>query len=344
MAIAADRPLRPMLGRLTRELPREGYVYEPKWDGFRCLAFRDRDEVELRSRHGRPLGRYFPEVVAALRSLEAERFILDGEIVLVRDGVFDFPALMSRLHPAASRVEMLSATQPATLIAFDLLALEREELAGRPFRKRREALERLVRQDSPTLRLTPLTDDPDEASRWLQRYPGAGIDGVMAKDPEAPYAPGARAMLKVKRELSADCVVGGYRLRGDRPELGSLLLGLHDDQGVLRHIGVAGGFGRARGAELLAELRPLETALPGHPWEHGFLLEGGPTGRLAGAAGRWLPGEMVLDWVPLRPERVCEVAYEQLDYGRFRHPARFRRWRPDRDPPSCRLDQLAAEP
>jgi len=330
-----------MLGRLVRELPREGYLYEPKWDGFRCIAARSEGEPELVSRHGRSLTRYFPEIASALRELTDGDLILDGEIVLVRDGVFDFPALMSRLHPARSRSEALSREIPARLVAFDLLALDGRGTMDRPFRERREALERVVPEDRGTICATPITSDPDQAERWLQRYPGAGVDGVMAKDPEAPYRPGARAMLKVKLELTAECVAAGYRLRGDRPELGSILLGLYDHD-LLHHIGVAGGFSRRTGEELLAALRALERPLEGHPWEHGFLLAGGPQGRLPGAAGRWAPGEMPLDWFPIEPQRVCEVLYEQLDHLRFRHPARFVRWRPDREPRSCRLDQLVA--
>jgi ATP-dependent DNA ligase len=340
MAFSATEPLRPMLGKLVRELPRAGYLYEPKWDGFRCLVFRAQGEVELLSRHGRPLGRYFPEIAEAIASVPGGDLILDGEIVLVRDGAFDFPALMSRLHPAASRVEQLSREQPARLIAFDLLALAGEGIGELPFRERRAKLESILPAADGIVCSTPITDDPDEAERWLHRYPGAGVDGVMAKDPEASYRPGARAMLKVKLEQTAECVVAGYRFRGDRPELGSILLGLYDSDGVLQHVGVAGAFSRADGAKLLAELRDAETTLEGHPWEEGFLLGGGPQGRLPGAAGRWIPGEMPLDWVPVDPTLVCEVRYEQLDRGRFRHPARFVRWRPDREPSSCALEQL----
>jgi ATP-dependent DNA ligase len=328
-----------MLGRLVRELPRGGYLYEPKWDGFRCLAARADGRPELISRHGRPLTPYFPEIAEALLELSGGDLILDGEIVLVCNSVFDFPALMSRLHPARSRIETLSRELPARLVAFDLLALGGEGLMDTAFRARRHSLEDVVPPDGGTICSTPVTADPDEAERWLRRYPGAGIDGVMAKDPEAPYRPGERTMLKVKLEQTADCVAAGYRLRADRPELGSILLGLHDEDGALRHVGVAGGFSRAASERLLAELRECARPLEGHPWEHGFLLGGGPQGRLPGAAGRWTP-EMPLDWFPLEPGRVCEVRYEQLDLARFRHPARFVRWRPDREPLSCRLDQI----
>jgi ATP-dependent DNA ligase len=333
----------PMLARLQRELPHGDYLYEPKWDGFRCLAFRDGDGVDLRSRHDRPLARYFPEVAAALRELPAERMVLDGELVIAGEQGFDFGALMGRIHPAASRVERLSTEAPATFIAFDAVALGGEDLRKEPFAARRERLARLLPEPPAGLRLTPATDDPAVARGWLHRFAGEGIDGVVAKPRELPYVAGARAMTKVKLERTADCVVGGLRLFVDSPELSSLLLGLYDADGVLQHIGVVRSFSRARRRELLAELRELVVPLEGHPWEHGFLTGGAPMGRLAGAAGRWSPGEMALDWVPLAPERVCEVAYEQVDAGRFRHPARFHRWRPDRDPRSCGLEQLELE-
>jgi ATP-dependent DNA ligase len=329
-----------MLGRLARELPSDGHVYEPKWDGFRCLAFRDGDEVDLRSRHGRPFARYFPELTAALRAVAARRFVLDGEVLVPAAEGFDFAALMARLHPAASRVERLAAETPATFVAFDVLAVGGELLLERPTTERRARLELLMADPPAPLRLTPQTADPAVARGWLERTAGTAIDGVMAKPAGAPYRPGARAMLKVKPERTADCVVAGFRGSPDpEPVVTSLLLGLHDDAGRLEHVGVASSLGRARGRELLAELDPLLAPLAGHPWEHGFLVEGGPMGRLKGAAGRWTP-DMPMDWLPVAPVRVCEVAYEQLDGRRFRHPGRFRRWRPDRDPASCRLDQL----
>ena len=335
-------PVAPMLARLSRELPSGAFAYEPKWDGFRCLAFRCGDEVDMRSRHDRPLARYFPEVVAALRAVPQERFSLDGEIVVAGATGFDFPALMARLHPAASRVRRLAAETPAALVAFDLLALGGYDLRPAPFGERRERLAGLLAGGGPPLHLTPATDDADTAAGWLERFAGGGIDGVVAKRRDLPYEPGARAMVKVKRERTADCVVAGLRAFVDdgRPMVASLLLGLHDDAGVLRHVGVASAFSARRRAELVAELAPLVVPLDGHPWEHGFLVGGGHLGRLAGAAGRWVPGEMPLDWVPLAPERVCEAAYDQLDRDRFRHAARFRRWRPDRDPRSCTFEQL----
>jgi ATP-dependent DNA ligase len=333
-----------MLARLERELPRDGYLYEPKWDGFRCLAFRDGDELDLRSRNHRPLARYFPELVEALLALPARVFVLDGEILAARDGRFDFAALLARLHPASSRVERLRRETPASFVAFDLLAHGGEDLRGRPFAERRRLLALLLAAASPPLYLTPLTADREQAARWLERYEGAGIDGVVAKHRELRYEPGRREMVKVKRERTADCVVAGFRWLVDRPLPSSLLLGLFGEDSSLRHVGIASSFSETRRRTLLEELRPHVTPLAGHPWEHGFLLAGSPTGRLPGAAGRWAPEEMEQDWTPVVPELVCEVAFEQVDDYRFRHPARFLRWRPDRDPSSCGLDQLEARP
>jgi ATP-dependent DNA ligase len=330
-----------MLGRRVSELPAGDWIYEPKWDGFRCLAFRSGAEIELRSRHDRPLTRYFPELAEGLGDLRSTSFVLDGEIVIPGPAGLDFDALLARVHPAASRVARLSRETPARFIAFDLIALDGQDLCARPFRERRALLCDLIGEPRARVRATPATQDPALAAEWLA---GAvrGIDGVMAKPADLPYRPGARAMLKVKRERTADCVVAGFRPYVDRPLLSSLLLGLYDDAGELRHIGIVQSFTQKRRRELLDELAPLRVHLSGHPWEHGFLTAGGATGRLAGAAGRWTPGEMALDWVPLAPERVCEVAYDQLDHGRLRHPARFRRWRPDRTASSCTFDQLAS--
>jgi ATP-dependent DNA ligase len=325
-------PLAPMLARLARELPHDGYLYEPKWDGFRCLVFRDGDDVDLRSRNQRPLARFFPELVAALRALPLERFVLDGEIVVAGD----FEALLRRLHPAASRVERLSIETPASFVAFDLLAYGDDDVRARPFLERRRLLEQLLAAVSPPLALTEMTDDERRAAAWLAAR--NGIDGVVAKHRDLRYEAGARAMVKVKRERTADCVVAGFRWLVDRPLPSSLLLGLYDG-GVLRHIGIASSFPQARRRRLLEEISPYVTDLAGHPWEHGFLLAGGPAGKLPGAAGRWTPA-MTQDWVPLAPELVCEVAFDQVDGYRLRHPARFRRWRPDLEPRACLLAQL----
>ena len=331
--------LSPMLARLARVLPTGGYLYEPKCDGFRCLAFRDGDAIDLRSRNNRPLARYFPELVEALRRLPERSFVLDGEILATVDGRFDFASLLARLHPAATRVERLRHETPALLVAFDLVTLGGEDLRARPFSARRGLLKPLISFGGAPLYLTPLTADHSVALRWLHRWNGPGIDGVVAKHRDLRYEPGRRRMIKVKRERTADCVVAGFRWFADRPLPSSLLLGLYDDQ-TLRHVGIASSFTSERRRVLLDELRPHITSLEGHPWERGFLLAGGAIGRLPGAAGRWAPDEMAEDWTPLRPELVCEVAYDQLDDHRFRHPARFRRWRPDRDPHSCALEQL----
>jgi ATP-dependent DNA ligase len=339
MDLPVGPPLEPMLGRLVRELPRDGYLYEPKWDGFRCIAFRDGEEVDLRSRQGRPLARYFPELVDALAALATKRFVLDGEIVAVTERGFDFPALMTRLHPAASRVERLSEETPADFVGFDLLAIGADDLTPRRFAERRALLERLLADAPRPLHLTPATADAALALEWIDHFQGAGIDGVMAKQREQPYQPGVRAMIKVKLERTADCVLAGFRVYAGKPAIGSLLLGLYDEAGELRHVGVASSFRELVRQELFEELSPLVVPLERHPWSRGFLLTGGPTGRLPGAAGSWTP-DLPRDWAPLAPERVCEVAYDQLDDHRFRHPARFRRWRPDREPRSCTLDQI----
>jgi ATP-dependent DNA ligase len=329
-----------MLGRLVRELPTGNFSYEPKWDGFRCLAFRAGDRIDLRSRNDRPLARYFPELVAALDALEHDRLVLDGEILVPAESRYDFGALMARLHPVASRVRRLSSLTPATLVAFDALACDGHDLRQQPFSRRRALLERVLgsADQNALVSLTPSTSDPHTADRWLHgRDPG--VDGVMAKECSLPYREGERAMFKVKLERTLEAVVAGFRLLADRPLPSSLLLGLYDEDGRLQHIGIAASFGERLRGELLEELEPLMVPLGGHPWEHGFLLEGSPVGRLKGAAGRWAPGEMSLDWIPVAPVRVVEVSYDHIDARRLRHPARFRRWRPDREPRSCTFEQ-----
>jgi ATP-dependent DNA ligase len=330
-----------MLGRLVRELPAGNFSYEPKWDGFRCLVFRARDRIDLRSRNDRPLARYFPEVVAALGALEHDCLVLDGEILVPGDSGYDFGALMARLHPVASRVQRLSSLTPATLVAFDALACDGDDLRQEPFSRRRALLERVLGSlsESASVSLTPSTSDPQTAHGWLHgREPG--VDGVMAKERSLAYREGERAMLKVKLERTLEAVVAGFRLLADRPLPSSLLLGLYDEDGRLQHIGVAGSFSERLRRDLLEELEPLMVPLGGHPWEHGFLLEGGPIGRLKGAAGRWAPQEMSLDWIPVAPVQVAEVSYDHIDARRLRHPARFRRWRPDREPGSCTFAQI----
>jgi ATP-dependent DNA ligase len=329
-----------MLAALHRALPGEGYVYEPKWDGFRALVYLDGEELDLRSRNDRDLGRYFPELVAAFRSLGEARLVLDGEIVVVGPSGLDFAALMTRLHPSASRVKKLATETPACFIAFDLVAVGDEDLRATPYIERRARLERLLEKSaSPHLAVTPATWDVARARAWFEGFHGGGVDGVVAKDPRSPYTPGQRTMIKVKRARTLDCVVAGFRTYGSEPMIGSLLLGIYDDDGALVHVGVTSQFTTRQRRELLRDVWPLVTELAGHPWEHGFGLERSPLGRLKGAAGRWSP-DMEPDWVPLRPERVVEVAYDTIDDRRLRYPARFVRFREDRDPRSCRFDQL----
>jgi ATP-dependent DNA ligase len=334
-------PVPPMLAKLARELPlgRE-WAYEPKWDGFRCLAFRNGDDVDLRSRNNRPMGRYFPEVVAALSALPERRLVLDGELLVTSAGRIDFPALMARLHPAATRVALLREQTPAELVVFDVLAVGGDDLTGAPFRQRRARLAEALTAAPAGLRITEATGDVERARAWLDAtQPGA--DGVVAKRRDSAYEPGRRVMVKVKRDRTADCVVAGFRLFADPPAVSSLLLGMYDAGGVLHHVGVVTAMPKARRGPLLRELLPLRVALEGHPWEHGFGLEGGALGRLKGTAGRWTPA-MPRDWEPLAPVLVAEVAYDAVEGSRFRHPARFRLWRADRDARGCRIEQLTA--
>src|SRR5215210_5483880 len=272
MDVSVVPPLTPMLGRLTRELPDGGFLYEPKWDGFRCVGFVAGERVDLRSRNDRPLGRYFPELVEALSSIEAESFVIDGEILVVTPAGPDFAALMARLHPAASRVALLRARTPATYVGFDLIALGDQDLRDRPFTHRRRLLRELLREVRPPLRLTPATDDRRRAKSWLEAFAGRGVDGVMAKHADLRYQPGVRAMVKVKTQRTIDCVVAGFRLFADRPVLSSLLLGLHDEDGALQHVGVASAFTESLRRDVLEHVIPHATELAGHPWERGFLV------------------------------------------------------------------------
>lgn len=331
-----------MLARLVRELPQdEGFTYEPKWDGFRCLGFRDREDIDMRSRNARPLARYFPELVEALLSLKAHSFLLDGEIVVPRGGEFDFSALLQRLHPAASRVQRLRIETPALFVAFDLLRVHDRDLLEEPFEERRARLADLFRDVQPPLLLTPVTDDPAVAADWLDRFRGNGVDGLVAKHRSLRYQPGRRAMLKIKLERTADCVVGGFRWHYQEPTVGSLLLGLYSGA-TLRHVGLAASFDSEKRRQLLRDVEEFITPLEGHPWASGFNTENGPVGRLPGAASRWAYGDAIT-WVRLEPALVCEVAYEHFDRRRFRHPPRFRRWRPDKDPHWCTFSQFEGE-
>ena len=327
-----------MLARSAAALPTGSYLYEPKWDGFRCIVFRDGDEVELGSRNGKPLTRYFPEVVDALRDNLADRCVLDGEIVVAGPAGLDFDALSQRIHPAASRVDLLSRQTPASFVAFDVLAVGDRDLRQTPFAARRGELEALLDGARPPVHLTPITSDRAVATDWFSRFEGAGLDGVVAKAADLAYLPDQRVMIKVKHERTGDFVVGGFRwYSADRSVVGSLMLGLYDG-GQLHHVGVIGSFPAARRRELVDELAPYRGP-DGHPWAGWaeFMVADG--GRAPGAASRWNAGKD-LSFEPLRPELVVEAAFEHLQGRRLRHTARFRRWRPDRDPLSCTYDQL----
>ncbi|SDO23648.1 ATP-dependent DNA ligase [Actinacidiphila guanduensis] len=332
-------PVAPMLAKSAARVP-PGMLYEPKWDGFRAIVFRDGDEVELGSRSGKPLTRYFPEVVAAVREHLPPRCVLDGEIVIARGGRLDFDALLERIHPADSRVRHLAEVTPASLVAFDLLALGGSSLMDTPQLERRRALERALHDAAAPVHVTSASEDLELAQEWFEQFEGAGLDGVVAKPPDLPYQPGARVMVKVKHERTADCVVAGLRPHKSGPVLGSLLLGLHDANGRLQHVGVCASFPMARRKALMEELAPLRMeSVAGHPWQDWASEEAQAAGRLPGGPSRWT-GKKDLSWVPLRPERVVEVAYDHMQGDRFRHTAQFRRWRPDRDPSSCTYAQL----
>jgi ATP-dependent DNA ligase len=336
-------PVAPMLAKPVAELPEGRYSFEPKWDGFRTVVFRDGDEVELGSRNERPLTRYFPELVEAVTANLPTRCVVDGEIV-VPDAAgrrLDFDALLLRIHPAASRVRLLAGQTPARLVAFDLLALDDADCTGEPFARRRRELERALAGVEPPVHLTPVTTDRALAADWLGRFEGAGLDGVVAKALDGVYEPDRRLWLKVKHVRTADCVVAGYRLHKRGEDLiGSLMLGLFTDDGELASVGVVGAFPMARRAELFVELQPLVTTFEGHPWDWSrYAEEAGAAGRRGSDTSRWNPGKP-LSFVPLRPERVVEVRYDHLEGRRFRHTAQFVRWRPDRDPRSCTYDQL----
>ncbi|MGJ5892489.1 ATP-dependent DNA ligase [Streptomyces niveiscabiei] len=333
-------PVKPMLAKSVAKIP-PGMQYEAKWDGFRAIVFRDGAAVELGSRTTKPLTRYFPELVAALRERLPERCVLDGEIVIARDGRLDFDALTERIHPADSRVRTLAERTPASFVAFDLLALADTALLDVPLSDRRALLERALAGVSAPVHLAPATTDTAVAARWFEQYEGAGLDGVIAKPLTLPYLQDERAMFKVKHERTADAVVAGYRFHKSGPVVGSLLLGLYDGEGTLQHVGVSASFTMARRAELVAELEPLRMAdASGHPWAAWGDAAAHEAARLPGAPSRW-SGKKDLSWVPVRPERVAEVAYDHMENGvRFRHTARFRRWRPDRTPESCTYAQL----
>ncbi|WP_420036753.1 ATP-dependent DNA ligase [Streptomyces sp. cg28] len=333
-------PVRPMLAKSAARIP-AGMHYEAKWDGFRAIVFRDGAEIELTSRTTKSLTRYFPELVAALAERLPERCVLDGEIVIARDGRLDFDALSERIHPAQSRVRTLAERTPASFVAFDVLALGDESLLDTPLTERRRRLEEALADSSAPVHVAPATTDAELAARWFEQFEGAGLDGVVAKAPDLRYRQDQRLMIKVKHERTADCAVAGYRFHKSGPVVGSLLLGLYDDEGSLQHVGVCAAFTMKRRTELIAELEPLRMDDPaGHPWAAWGDESAHDARRMPGAPSRWT-GKKDLSWVALRPELVCEVAYDHMENGaRFRHTARFRRWRPDREPESCTYAQL----
>jgi len=348
MRLPFAAPLEPMLSSAADTLPEgHGWQFEPKWDGFRTLVFRDGDEIMLQSRDKKPMNRYFPELVAPLAATLPERCVVDGEIVIVGTGGLDFEALLLRIHPAASRVKLLAVQMPASFVAWDLLALGDEDLRDVPLVVRRERLEQVLAREARPVHLSPATRDRAVAEDWFRRFEGAGLDGVMAKRLDAPYRPGERTMIKVKHTRTADCVVAGFRWHknGAGTMVGSLLLGLHDDEGTLHHVGVTAAFTNAVRTQLVVELAPLrEHALVDHPWRDWAEAQSDAKGqRLPGATSRWNRGKD-LSWEPLRPERVCEVAYDHMQGTRFRHAARFVRWRPDKRPQDCHYDQLEVTP
>jgi len=337
----------PMLAKRVGELPTSGdFIFEPKWDGFRSLVFRDGDDVFIQSRDEKPLDRYFPELIEPLKSQLPKKCVLDGEIVLARNGALDFDALQLRLHPAASRVKLLSEQMPASIVFFDLLAEGEHDLRTTPFEKRRKKLESLLKRAKSPIHLTPATNDLAIATDWFRRFEGAGLDGVVAKPAAGTYESNKRVMLKVKHERDCDCVVAGFRWhkKGDGTAVGSLLLGLFDDAGDLHHVGVCASFTDKKRQELVQFLSTYrKNALDNHPWKAWAMAESESGRRIPGGQSRWSQGKD-LSWEPLRPELVVEVAYDHMQGSRFRHTAQFRRWRTDKKPKDCTYAQLEVVP
>jgi ATP-dependent DNA ligase len=344
MAFPIEPPIEPMLSKPLDTLPEGDFSFEPKWDGFRTLVFRDGDELYLQSRELRPLLRYFPELRAPLLERLPERCVLDGELVVARNGALDFEALQLRIHPAKSRIDKLAKELAAEYVAFDLLALGDDDLRGAPQRERRRLLEGVLEASAAPIHLSPATTDRGVASDWFARFEGAGLDGVMAKDPLAPYQPGKRVLFKIKHARTCDCVVAGFRWHKDGvgERVGSLILGLFDETGALQHVGITATFTMKRRAELVAELAPLrDGAERDHPWAK--WMDEAPEPRHPGMQSRWSQGKD-LSFVMLRPERVVEVKFDHLEGRRFRHATTFVRWRPDREPRSCTYDQIEIVP
>ena len=341
-ASAFAPPIEPMLAKLAETLPPgDRFLYEPKWDGFRSIVFRSTSDVYIQSRDLRPFDRYFPELHDSLLAKLPPGCVVDGEIVIMTPHGLDFDALQLRLHPAASRAAKLARETPASFVAFDLLAANGKSLMDRPQSERRVQLEKLLSKIGPPVYLTPMTTDRKQALEWLDQFEGAGLDGVIAKPADSPYQPGKRAMLKVKHVRTADCVVAGFRWhKTGKGVVGSLLLGLYDDRGVLQHVGVTSSFTMAMRRQLAAELEPLrKEAFEKHPWKEWAQAEAHEVDRMPGARSRWSAGKN-LSWEPLRIERVVEVKYDHLQGDRFRHATTFLRWRPDKQPGDCRYDQL----
>ena len=339
MQLPVMPPVKPMLAKSVPTIPTGALSYEPKWDGFRSIIFRDGDEVEIGSRNERPMTRYFPEVVEAVKANFPERCVLDGELIVVVGDRLEFEVLQQRIHPAASRVKLLSEQTPASFVAFDLLALDDVDYTERSFAERRATLEKaLARADAP-IHLTPITRDAALAEQWFAQFEGAGLDGVVAKPLNGSYEPDKRTMFKIKHQRTADCVVAGYRVHKTGDDvIGSLLLGLYNAAGELASVGVIGAFPLARRKELFTELQPLVTTFDEHPWAWARQQQGARTPRNS-EYSRWNNGKD-LSFVPLRPELVVEVRYEHMEGVRFRHTAQFNRWRPDRAPRSCTYEQL----
>nr|WP_296066220.1 ATP-dependent DNA ligase [uncultured Actinoplanes sp.] len=340
MELPINPPVKPMLAKPVAEIP-PGQVYEPKWDGFRSIIFRDGAEVEIGSRNEKPMTRYFPEVVEAVLANFPERVVIDGEVIVAdtERNTLDFEALQQRIHPAASRVKLLSEQTPASFVAFDLLAVGNEDLTEQPFAVRRERLLEVLTDARPPVYVTPATDDLETATRWFAEFEGAGLDGLIAKSADLTYQPDKRVMTKIKHKRTADCVVAGYRLHksGD-DRIGSLLLGLYDERDTLVSVGVIGSFPMAVREELFVEMQPLVTTFDNHPWNWAAHEQGERTPR-KNEMSRWNNGKD-LSFIPLRPERVVEVRYDYMEGIRFRHTAQFERWRPDRDPRTCTYEQL----
>ena len=340
MQLPVMPPVAPMLSKAVPRIPEGPFSYEPKWDGFRSIVFRDGHEVEIGSRNERPMTRYFPEIVEAVQANLPEKCVIDGEIIVVIGDRLEFEVLQQRIHPAASRVKLLSQETPASFIAFDLLALDDTDYTQRPFEERRATLEECLARANAPIHLTPATRDHEMAVQWFSQFEGAGLDGVVAKPLAGTYQPDKRTMFKIKHQRTADCVVAGYRVHKSGPDsIGSLLLGLYKEDGSLASVGVIGAFPAARRKELFNELQPLVTTFENHPWDWAKLQEGSTRNPRSSEFSRWNANKD-LSFIPLRPELVVEVRYEHMEGDRFRHTAQFNRWRPDREPRSCTYEQL----